>query len=289
VLIGVCNINGGKTNFSQVGVRGRPGLTVSICMQDRSQGGSLTNPYALGGADQLLAYDQAVAHELSHSVGLEHHGAGNPEGRAFFKELIPPNAVGQVKFQLQVAEANLFAGIPSAYRDVQLLFEDGSDVATIEDLSKLQALFAACSAINTSPSSSVPNSMQQACQAAASIQNGFAIPLVFYVGAPHGQHSGNDQCLMRYHFSQAYPAAGQDPANANVFYVVAPGSEPLGVSLCDSADGTGINGPGHRPQPRYFDAAPGLGSCQNWVCVNDKYAPVTSPLKPETIGPARRR
>jgi hypothetical protein len=289
VAIVTCNIDGGKTNLKQAGVRGRPGLTFGICMQDRSQGGSLTNPYALGGADQLLAYDQAVAHELSHSVGLEHHGEGNPEGRAFFNLLIPPNAIGPVKLQLQVAEPNLFAGTPSVYRDIQLLFEDGSNAAVV-DTSQLQALITACSAVSTSPSSSVPNSMQQVCQGVATyLQNGFAIPLVFYVGAPRGQHSGNDQCLMRYHFSQAYPQAGQDPAEANVYYLVAPGSEPLGVSLCDSALGTGINGPGHRPQPRYFDAAPGLGSCQSWVCVNDKYAPVTSPLKPETIGPRRRR
>jgi hypothetical protein len=82
-----------------------------------------------------------------------------------------------------------------------------------------------------------------------------------------------------YFLARGYPKAGQDTANADVFYYVT--SEPMGTSLCDSAVGTGVNAPGRQPQPRYFDAAPGLGACQSWVCVSDKYPPVKASLPPE--------
>jgi hypothetical protein len=40
--------------------------------------------------------------------------------------------------------------------------------------------------------------------------------------------------------------------------------------LCENPRGTGVNEPGHRPQPRYGDAA--LGDCRTQIVVNDTCA-----------------
>jgi hypothetical protein len=278
VAMGTCAKDGGITTPTQDGVRGRPGLTLGICMQDRSTlGGSLNSPYALTSADQLLAYDQAVAHELSHAVGAEHHGAPGVGGKALFVEILPPGGIGSPKFELNLG---------FSYRDVQLLQEDGSD---FDALPGLRARIAECAAPNTA-ASPYPASFLAFCNDLSStLQTGLRWAFPLNVGVPDDQNSGNDQCLMRYHFAQAYPKAGQDPAEATVFYVVGNGTEPLGVSLCDSPVGTGINAPGRQPQPRYFDAAPGLGACQSWICVNDKYPPVKSSLPPDVTNTSRKR
>ena len=75
---------------------------------------------------------------------------------------------------------------------------------------------------------------------AQSFVNG-ALPLftdlAFYVAKPQKQHSGNDQCIMRYFFANAY----QSLANSSNYYLSAAGTENVGTSLCTSAAGTGVN------------------------------------------------
>jgi hypothetical protein len=111
----------------------------------------------------------------------------------------------------------------------------------------------------------------------ASFING-ALPLYItftvYIGLPHAEHSGNDRCLMHYFFATAYPSSG-DPTT---YFVSKAATERPGSILCTSLTGTGVNDPNRgipaiHPQPRYFDAAPNRGSCEKWICVNDKYPP----------------
>lgn len=74
---------------------------------------------------------------------------------------------------------------------------------------------------------------------------------------------------MRYYFAKFYRATGRD----STFYQVTEGTEPFGMELCRSRDGTGINAPGHRPQSRYGSAASGNGDCFGQICPNDAIPP----------------
>ena len=94
--------------------------------------------------------------------------------------------------------------------------------------------------------------------------------MVLWEGVPGGQHSGNNECLMKYDCAKCYKSGNE----ADVYYWIP--DEHAGVIVCDSADGTGVNDPnrtlpiGH-PQPRYGQA--GLGDCAHQICINDLYQP----------------
>jgi hypothetical protein len=100
------------------------------------------------------------------------------------------------------------------------------------------------------------------------------------LGLKHGQHSGRQDCAMRYDCAMAYPSS-RDPI---VRYLS--DGEVTGLNLCRSPAGTGVNAPGHSPESRYETAATpqngGLlsngdhliikdrGNCFAQVRVNDK-------------------
>ena len=123
------------------------------------------------------------------------------------------------------------------------------------------------------------------------LENGRVIaPSVFFppgetektiaLGLKHGQHSGAEDCVMRYDTAFAYPSA-RDPI---VRYLTR--GEPVGMQLCRSPDGTGVNAPGHAPESRYERAATvanggfnpdgtpqvikDRGNCTAQIRVNDK-------------------
>jgi hypothetical protein len=84
------------------------------------------------------------------------------------------------------------------------------------------------------------------------------------IGAPQGQHSGDDNCYMRYYTSEAYRSA----VNNKVRYLV---DEAPGLALCNSSKGSGVNAAGRSPQSRYGDAAANRGNCKAQLCVSDVY------------------
>lgn len=89
------------------------------------------------------------------------------------------------------------------------------------------------------------------------------IPL--WVGSKGGQHSGMEDCLMRYDASEAY--VGYDAANR---YYPNMNDELPGMFLCSDAVGTGVNAATHKPESRYGNATAGKGNCKGQICVNDK-------------------
>lgn len=89
------------------------------------------------------------------------------------------------------------------------------------------------------------------------------------VGQPGGEHSGVQDCLMRYYFAEFYPAKGRE----NTYYLVTPGTEPFGLTLCRAKGGTGINSTSNQPQSRYGDAGPHGGRCFSQICPNDAIPP----------------
>jgi hypothetical protein len=80
----------------------------------------------------------------------------------------------------------------------------------------------------------------------------------------HGQHSGDEQSLMRYDVAQAYIPAGAPNAR---FWVA--GTETTGFDLTDHPGGTGVNDPDRLPLPRYGDAFTGRGEDLSSIDVND--------------------
>ncbi len=105
------DVRGGKTTLSDDTHSGRPVTAVSIGVLRRDDPHSVftddTNKVAnLTKSAAASVYDVAVAHELAHAVGAEHHGEGgdhaqtyyfqgagdpsNPTGRARFVESSPP-------------------------------------------------------------------------------------------------------------------------------------------------------------------------------------------------------
>jgi hypothetical protein len=90
------------------------------------------------------------------------------------------------------------------------------------------------------------------------------------VGQQHGVHSGDQDCVMRYYFAKFYDA---NNASEKTVYEVTPGTECIGLEICRSGAGSGINGTGHVPQSRYGSAAGDAGNCFEQICPNDAIPP----------------
>ncbi len=92
------------------------------------------------------------------------------------------------------------------------------------------------------------------------------IPTKVIVGVANDQHTGDEDCVMRYDDARGHLKNGAP----NVLYYTLP--EDAGFSICTSGAGTGINGSDWLPQPRYGDAASGRGNCVGQILVNDGVA-----------------
>jgi hypothetical protein len=251
-------LDGGITVLSVAGVHGKPRITDGIAIQYKNRIGTLNpNNTHLGVITPVAAsgqYDLGVAHELMHPIQVDHHG-DNDAGYTLF-QFSPPNTPQNPTSTVKTYVGN---------QQVQLWQEQGTpgDQSTLFWQSYQQALNQ-CQAISADPFA-YPGSVAYYC---ASLFNatGYNNSLVLYVGSPQQQHSGDDQCIMRYFFANTYPSSAP---NSGIYYLVPQGTEPLGGTLCTSPTGTGINDPDRTPQPRYFNASPGRGGCQFWICVSD--------------------
>jgi hypothetical protein len=255
-------MDGGLTIATVAGVHFKPRIVDGIAMQPRDEPGSLNPNNTHGGVitpvDALFQYDIGVAHELMHSVGVEHHG-DNDGFKAFYflAPDDPRNPTGRPSYFV-------LGSNPGQYVPVRIVPEQGGPDPAETFWEKNQADISRCRAVVTSPSQ-YPQLLVEGCTYVLHKLSTDSLFELLYVGSPHQEHSGNDRCVMRYFFSQAYPAE----AVSNTYYLVPAGTEPVGSMLCDAAVGTGVNDPNRTPQPRYFDAAPGRGGCQFWVCVSD--------------------
>lgn len=87
------------------------------------------------------------------------------------------------------------------------------------------------------------------------------------VGIEAGQHSGPENCVMRYDVAE-FAVGKADPA---IRYRT---GELVGAGICSASVGDGVNLPGRAPQPRYGDPAPNRGACRHQLLVTDA---VTAP------------
>lgn len=266
-------VSGATTVMTKAGVAGRPNLVKGIGILARHDSESEFNkPGNLPAEQAALAYDRAIAHELLHSVGVEHHGSGDGTQMIHYVSTRNPfNKAGRPYYSRSLD------GPP-----LTLLTEEGEDVAVrfepeyvrsrkqMDDLFWEKELKAGAKFV----AERGPNHPYAATAEAYANKNQEMfvwtnLNLEGTVGVPQGEHSGNETCLMRYHFAKFYEANGRK----DTFYLITPGTERLGLSLCRSGAGTGANAASHRPQSRHGNAAAGEGNCFSQICPNDAVEP----------------
>jgi len=110
-------------------------------------------------------------------------------------------------------------------------------------------------------------------------------PTRMRLGIESGQHSGGEQCPMRYLAAHVYRAKGlvktprgKQATGRETYYWFASTwsreSRDAPWALCESPVGTGYNSQTRDdPQPRFGDAAQGRGNCMAQLCVSDAIAP----------------
>ena len=270
---------GALTVMLKAGVSGRPGLVSGIGILSRGNTESAFNqPFNLPAQDAIFAYDRAIAHELLHSVGVEHHGSGDYfQILGFVSPRNPSNKVGRPYYGSSVD------------KPIGLLTEEGHDVAARdypdyvkfrEDLEKhygekLRAegvQFLAAREGYTGMTITTPE--QYANQMIELLFVYLSMRISGIVGVEHGEGSGDQDCVMRYYFARFYVAKGFPQ---RTLYLATPGTERIGLELCRAPTGTGINAPGQKPQPRYGAAAAGAGNCAAQICPNDAIPPRKNP------------
>jgi len=269
---------GAFTPMTKAGVSGRPGITIGIGLLARNNPDSAFNkPYNLPQGVASVAYDRAIAHELLHSVGVEHHGEAdrtlspkwvsphnprNKRGRPYFRELatFSPAAGDTILTILDENGNDLAPQLMSDYaKDRETHKRSHWDRWMAEGRAYIAARPSYQLQLDT-PEKYAENELEdmvgRAWHAAV-------------LGQPGGEHSGAQDCLMRYYFAEFYPA----PGRPDTYYLVTPGTEPFGLGLCRSKGGTGINAPSHQPRSRYGDAGPHGGNCFSQICPNDAIPP----------------
>ncbi len=251
----------------------RPGLTRGIGILPRGHAESdFSKPFNLPASEASGAYDRAIAHELMHSVGAVEHGTGDGSVRLqFYSVDHPGNKLGRPYF----TSFGINLGAAPVY---ELRDEDGSDVA--QKIQQSESLASERQKWNDTMrgiyqgrpgDADYPRMSERDFDFYRESSLGGVFQIEGQVGVQGGQHSGHQECIMRYYFADLYEMAG-----GKGFYRIAAGAEHIGFYLCRSPAGTGVNAPGHKPQSRHGPAGAGGGNCFGQLCPNDAIPPRAS-------------
>ena len=244
----------------------RPAAVRIVGILPRGHAESLfTTPGNLAASDAIFTFDRAIAHELMHTVGVEEHGSG--DGQAQFTFVAPEdgyNTVGRPYFALD--------GMLT--KPTELRNEQGHDLAAsvyprfMQEVARWKNDFRYMY-LGQPGDADYPRLTDEVYTriACAFLRDSFILRGV--VGAERGAHSGHQDCIMRYHFARFYPFTGRRDA----FYLITPGTERIGLELCRSPAGTGVNASSWSPQSRHGNAADGAGNCAALICPNDAVPP----------------
>lgn len=259
---------GAQTVMLEKGVVGRPGKVKGIGILPRGHAESVfEKPFNLPAHQAFFAWDRAIAHELLHSVGVEHHGKG--DGKlivGYCSERHPQNKLGRPYYGT------------SPENPLDLRTEEGEDLAAkhhqdyltargqqeIALLDRLLAEGRSWIARNGVGYGGVTSPEQFANDQLEKLIIFVSVSLAGNVGVEQGESSGDQDCVMRYYFARFYE-------RGKTLYLIPPGSERIGLDICHAKTGTGINAADHQPRPRYGDATE--GDCFPQICPNDAIPP----------------
>lgn len=214
----------------------------------------------------MASYDLELAHRMLRSVGVAHHGEGDEVAEFIF---VPDYA------KINTKERDMLLKVSKSGTEwVDLRFESGRLVSSTGSWRHRQ----------------LQENAKQFFGRSFDILNEFEQWQVmdisstkYLAGAQSGEHSGDEQCLMRHTVAKVYPARGliktqsgrRDTGIKTYYYLVdRQQSEGARLALCESPDGTGFNAlTWVDPQSRFWDAASGRGDCAARLCVSDAHAP----------------
>jgi hypothetical protein len=100
-----------------------------------------------------------------------------------------------------------------------------------------------------------------------------------WIAVDQGQHSGDDQCVMRYANSNAYVLRADTTKRVDA-------RDERGSALCTSSNGTGVNEDPRDPQSRYGNAGSGRGNCAHQIHVTDAVPAPSRNMPPAPPPPA---
>lgn len=255
--------------------------------------------YKLSERDAAFAYDRAVAHELLHAVGVDHHGEGENAAAFFFVSASDPNnPTHRAGFSrklpkiydttdLRRSSDHVYDGSELRRGEMYTLIWEDTKREIAEELAPLyeRKLAAERARRAANPPTGEDDAGRRATQfpqygksefywretdlfdAVAYLNDEFEVFAT--IGELNEADSGNELCLMRYYFATAYPVKGK----TKTYYVVRPGENRAGRSVCQSPAGTGANASSHEPQSRFGDSAPRRGNCFGDICPNDAIPP----------------
>lgn len=192
-----------------------------------------------------------VAHELSHAVGLRHHGDGL-EPVEWYWELSPDGAWRLMEQAIVGVDVQTGRTTSTTQWKPNPAYPPNPITVFYEPPGKAAAT--AFKRGDPPPAGSATVGVDR---------------WRLFIGRRNSQFAGDQECLMRYYDKQAF-FSRQDPAHTR--YLPDKHQWKMRNRLCEDGRGTGVNAPDHAPQSRYGDAAEGAGNCRGQLVINDKYA-----------------
>ncbi|MEW6405816.1 MAG: hypothetical protein AB1649_28835, partial [Chloroflexota bacterium] len=249
----------------------KPRTTKVAAIAPRDDLESVDNkPYNLPADDFAGVFNNIIVHELLHSVGVYHHGGGDHEADFSY---VPASYKGNNRGEPVLWMQNRWMKTTDAWnRDIDVLEEMtgvnwAKRISPAMDFNLDRICADNASTLEVPPGTKFADLDRRLQELVMNLDDNFKLQ----IGVQHGEHSGNEQCPMRYCIADVYKPKGS--MQRETYYLVPKGTENIGVEICKDPKGTGVNDSERKPRSRYGDAYDTLkyyyGNCAGQICVND--------------------